>query len=176
MAKLGANGAGYYLDSVAAGAEEYYTGSGEAPGTWTGSGCAELELAGVVDAQDLRALLAGVAPDGRRLAAANRRVPGFDLTFSAPKSVSLLYALGGPEVARAVVAAHDAAAAAALGYLEREACWVRRGRNGVEQVRASGFVAAGFRHRTSRAGDPQLHTHVVVAKRRARLRRCVADT
>jgi hypothetical protein len=53
--------------------------------------------------------------------------------------------------------------AAALGYLEREAGEVRRGRDGVDRLPGGGFVAAAFRHRTSRAGDPQLHTHVLVA-------------
>lgn len=164
LAKLGVDGAGYYLDQVAAGAEEYYTGAGEAPGVWLGSGGSGLRLAGRVDADDLRAVLSGVAPrSGEQLASGNRRVPGFDLTFSAPKSVSLVYALGGREAGEAVVAAHETAVAAAVGYLEREACWTRRGHNGVDRERAAGFVAAGFRHRTSRAGDPQLHTHVLVA-------------
>lgn len=52
---------------------------------------------------------------------------------------------------------------AALGYLEAEACWSRRGTNGIFAVRGDGFIGAGFRHRTSRAGDPHLHTHVLVA-------------
>jgi len=58
---------------------------------------------------------------------------------------------------------HDAAVDAALGYLERQAAFGRRGRDGVHRVESSGFVAAAFRHRASRAGDPQLHTHVLVA-------------
>ncbi len=53
--------------------------------------------------------------------------------------------------------------AAAVGYLEREACWTRRGHAGAERVRGEGFVGAAYRHRLSRARDPQLHTHVVVA-------------
>jgi hypothetical protein len=59
--------------------------------------------------------------------------------------------------------AHEKAVEAALAYVEREACYTRRGRNGVLRVRGEGFVAAAYRHRLSRAGDPQLHTHVVVA-------------
>ena len=90
-------------------------------------------------------------------------VAGYDLVFSPPKSVSLLHALGGPEVAHAIDQTHLAAWQAALGYLEREACVTRKGKNGVTREAASGFVAAAYRHRTSRAQDPHLHTHVIVA-------------
>jgi conjugative relaxase-like TrwC/TraI family protein len=91
------------------------------------------------------------------------RVAGFDLTFSAPKSVSVLFGIGDRERQTAVRRAHDRAARDAVGYLERSAAGVRRGHGGAEVVPASGLVAAAFRHRTSRAGDPQLHTHVLVA-------------
>ena len=87
----------------------------------------------------------------------------FDLTFSAPKSVSVLFAIGEPALAGALVEAHDQAVDAAVGYLEREACRVRRGRGGVRREVGEGFVAAAYRHRMSRAEDPQLHTHVVAA-------------
>jgi conjugative relaxase-like TrwC/TraI family protein len=85
------------------------------------------------------------------------------LTSSAPKSVSLLFALFEGETAAVVRRAHDAAVVQALGYLEREAGEVRRGKDGVDRLPGGGFVAAAFRHRTGRAGDPQLHTHVLVA-------------
>jgi len=91
------------------------------------------------------------------------RVPGFDLTFSAPKSVSVLFGLGDSELSREVREAHEAAVAGAFGYMERQAAVARRGHGGTESVLGNGFVAAAFRHRTSRAGDPQLHTHVLVA-------------
>ena len=106
------------------------------------------------------------APDGQELArapAGRERVPGYDLTFSAPKSVSLLHALGNTRLQYLVVAAHEDAVAAALDYLEREAALLRRGHGGREQVAAQGLVAAAFRHRVSRALDPALHTHVLVA-------------
>jgi hypothetical protein len=61
------------------------------------------------------------------------------------------------------VQAHERAVASAVSYLEREACRTRRGRGGMERVSGEGFVAAAYRRRLSRAGDPQLHTHVVVA-------------
>jgi conjugative relaxase-like TrwC/TraI family protein len=156
----------YYLDTVARGAEEYYTAEGEAPGRWTGRAAARLGLTGEVTAEDLGAALSGRDPDvGERLVGAQgrARTPGFDCTFSAPKSVSLLWALGPPDVSRQVREAHDTAVDAALAMLEDEASRARRGRGGLVQVDADGFVAAAFRHRTSRAGDPQLHTHVLVA-------------
>ena len=97
------------------------------------------------------------------MSAGVRKVAAFDLTFSAPKSVSVLFAIGEPALAGALVEAHESAVDAALGYLEREACRVRRGRGGVEREAGEGFVAAAYRHRMSRAEDPQLHTHVVAA-------------
>jgi conjugative relaxase-like TrwC/TraI family protein len=90
-------------------------------------------------------------------------VPGFDHTFRAPKSVSLLWALSDRVTAAEVTAAHDAAVDAAIGYLQRAAGFTRRGAGGAETVAVDGFVAAAFRHRTSRADDPLLHTHVLVA-------------
>ncbi len=90
-------------------------------------------------------------------------VPGFDLTFSAPKSVSLLWALGGPVAALEVQAVHREAVEAALDYLQREACWTRRGAGGSEFVPGNGYLAAGYVHRSSRNGDPQFHTHALIA-------------
>jgi len=112
------------------------------------------------------ALMRGEHPvDGmmlRRMTASSK-VAAVDLTFSAPESVSVLFAVAGGDVSHALVEAHERAVASAVGYLEREACRTRRGHAGSETVRGEGFVAAGYRHRLSRAGDPQLHTHVVVA-------------
>ena len=88
---------------------------------------------------------------------------GFDLTFSAPKSVSVLWGLSDPETSTAVRAAHDRAVAEGLEYLERHATVARRGHDGEIRIETSGLVAAAFVHRTSRTGDPQLHTHVLAA-------------
>ena len=112
------------------------------------------------------ALMEGRDPGtGERLKRVGGRskVAAFDLTFSAPKSVSVLFAIGEPALAAALVEAHESAVDAAVGYLEREACRVRRGRGGVRREVGEGFVAAAYRHRMSRAEDPQLHTHVVAA-------------
>ena len=106
-----------------------------------------------------------ILSDGRELRSSSSRasVAGFDLTFSAPKSVSVLFGIGELELQERVRAAHDIAVLQAVGYLERNAAAVRRGHGGVIVEQAPGLVAAAFRHRTSRAGDPQLHTHVLVA-------------
>ncbi|MDW3212625.1 MAG: MobF family relaxase [Ilumatobacteraceae bacterium] len=170
----------YYLAQIASGLDEYYTGAGEAPGVWTGTGSALLDLDGQVAGDDLRAVLAGLAPgtgltpNGGEVVSHPRRVPGYDLTFSVPKSVSVLWALADPLVQAEVTAGCEAAMNESLAWLEREACFVRRGTNNRELVRdpadfgtrrmvAEGFVAAQFPHRTSRLGDPHLHWHVLVA-------------
>jgi conjugative relaxase-like TrwC/TraI family protein len=167
LAKMVTGAEDYYIASVAHGREEYYTGSGESPGFWLGEGARRLELEGPVEPEHLRQVLAGVSPHGEILTAGRvdeaKRVAGFDLTFSAPKSVSLLFGLSDPGVSAIVRGVHEDAVEQALGYLERNALALRRGAGGHNSARAEGLVAAGFTHRTSRAGDPQLHTHVLVA-------------
>jgi conjugative relaxase-like TrwC/TraI family protein len=188
VAKLTPGQECYYERSVATGLDDYYAGRGESPGVWIGRGAAELTLEGVVQDGQLGALIRGIHPltqerlrrhpkertitieridphsDERRTEQKKLSpVAGFDLTFSAPKSVSLLHALGDEATRRAVNEAHRSAWQAALGYLEEEACAVRRGKNGVVRERGHGFVAAAYQHRTSRAQDPHLHTHVIVA-------------
>jgi len=164
IGKLGHGQADYYLQAVAQGIEDYYSGAGEAPGRWTGAASHELEAHGEVDADALYRALAGLSPNtGATLRSGEVKVPGWDLTFSAPKSVSILFGLGDPDVARETRAAHEAAVDAALAYMERHAAVARRGHGGLQLVPGNGFVGAAFRHRSSRAGDPQLHTHVLVA-------------
>ena len=97
---------------------------------------------------------------GMRGVPSNGSVPGFDLTFSAPKSVSLLWGLGGPVAALEVQAAHREAVGAALDYMQREACWTRRGAGGSEFVKGSGYLAAAYRppllaQRRSAAAHPR---------------------
>jgi conjugative relaxase-like TrwC/TraI family protein len=154
----GPQAARYYTDQVALGREDYYAGEGEAPGRWVGSAAAGVGLEGRVETGQLEGLLEGA---GLRRPAREGAVAGFDLTFRAPKSVSVLWGIADPVIARALGEAHDAAVDAALAYVEREACWGRRGAGGVVQVRGGGLIAAAFRHRASRDGDPLLHTHVV---------------
>lgn len=188
IGKLGAGGARYYTDGLGA-VDEYYSEAGTRSGVWMGAGAAELGLDGEVEAEVLGRVLEGRDPaggdraggdraggeraggdrgdgdrgDGDRLSGSRSQVPGFDLCFRAPKSVSLLQALGSPEVSAGVLAGHRVAVGEALGWLEREAVMVRRGHAGAVVVPAGGVVGAGFEHFTSRAGDPHLHSHVVVA-------------
>ena len=167
-AKIGRTSWRYYQDSVAVGACEYYLGAGEQPGTWVGRGLSSLGLeVGVeVSEQQLEAVFArGLHPvTGEALGRAWRAdaVTGYDLTFSAPKSVSTLWAIGGVTAQTQVAGAHRAAVNAALAYLDEHAAYSRRGTDGLEQIATGGFAAALFDHRTSRAGDPQLHTHALV--------------
>ncbi|TDP28238.1 MobF family relaxase [Nocardia ignorata] len=92
-------------------------------------------------------------------------VAGFDITFSPVKSVSVLWALAPSEVSRRIEAAHRHAIEDAVSWLERNAIFTRLGRNGIRQVDVEGVVAAAFTHRDSRAGDPDLHTHLLIANR-----------
>ena len=166
IGKLTVEQSRYYERQVAQGRDDYYSGRGESPGRWTGGGAEHLRLGGRVDDAGFMALMEGRDPStGERLKRVGGRskVAAFDLTFSAPKSVSVLFAIGEQGLAGALVDAHEQAVDEALGYLEREACRVRRGRSGVRHEAGGGFVAAAYRHRMSRAEDPQLHTHVVAA-------------
>ncbi|WP_152180153.1 MobF family relaxase [Nostocoides sp. F2B08] len=92
-------------------------------------------------------------------------VAGYDLSFSPVKSVSTLWAVADLPVAAAIEKAHHAAVADALAFLERSALFTREGTGGVRQVEIRGLVAVAFTHRDSRAGDPDLHTHVAVANK-----------
>jgi len=144
----------YYIEAVSAGAEEYYLRRGEMPGRWLGR-CAEtLGLSGAVDADDLRTLLAGRRPDGSNLRESWVLRPGYDATFSAPKSVSVLWAVGDRTEQQAVIAAHDAAVDGAIDYLERHACRVRRG--GLSPPGGPGTASRlGHRQRHNRPAPPR---------------------
>ena len=156
----------YYSHQVEHGACEYFLGVGEAPGRWPGSGLEPLgqpgaQSEGVAARGDLRPC---DAPDRRsRLGRAWRAdgVTGYDLCFSAPKSVSALWALGGPGWRRSSEGACGSGSRRA--GLSRHPCRVLTGwPQRHTQVATDGLAAAVFDHRTSRAGDPQLHTHALV--------------
>lgn len=103
------------------------------------------------------------------LARASRQQPtavaGYDLTFTPVKSVSALWAVAPRQVAQAVEDCHAQVVTETLGWLEEHAAYSRLGRNGVRQVQVRGLIAAAFTHRDSRAGDPNLHTHVAVSNK-----------
>jgi TrwC relaxase len=157
----------YYERQVARGEDDYYSGRGEAPGEWTGAGARALGLTGRVSAEQFNALIAGHDPrdPAARLRSSEQdpKVAAFDLTFSAPKSVSVLFAIAPGHVSGQLVACHEEAVRAAVEYLQDTAVSVRRGKAGEHVERAGGLIAAAYRHRMSRALDPQLHTHVVAA-------------
>ena len=159
-------GAEYLISSVAEGVEDYYMGAGEAPGVWRGTWAEALGLDGVVGADELRALVNGHDPNsGTDLLAGHRerKVRAIDVTLSCPKSVSLLWALGTPETSAVVSIAVVEATDTALKFLEERAAFARQQQGGVRRrVATDGFAIATFAHRTSRAGDPQLHTHCLI--------------
>ena len=116
----------------------------------------------------------GSLPEGPRelhafitKAISHPRVPvaGFDLTLSPPKSVSALWAVADPQVASRLRAVHDQAVTDALTYLEGHALFTRQGTEGVRRLQVRGMIAARFVHRDSRAGDPDLHTHVAISNK-----------
>jgi conjugative relaxase-like TrwC/TraI family protein len=163
----------YYVEEVARGREDYYAHSAEHAGRFTGRGAEALGVSGMeAEAVSLERLFGhGADPrDGSPLGRGfspedSRAVAGFALTFSPPKTVSVLWALADVEISNEVGAAHDAAVSSALSFVDEHASFTRRGHNGVLQVDTDGLIAAGFVHRTSRTADPQLHTHLLVANK-----------
>ena len=158
LGKLAPGQQQYYLATVAAGAEEYYTGAKEAPGEWTGRSAARLGL----DRRGRRARrftkCSRVAIHGRAngltRAQGAPKVPGFDATFCAPKSVSLLFALGEPEASNEVRNAHDAAVDRSDGRVRG------RGGTGAPRTRRQG-TSPGGRVRRRRVSSPHLPWRVI---------------
>jgi conjugative relaxase-like TrwC/TraI family protein len=111
---------------------------------------------------DAREVAGTIAKHSRPAA---QTVAGFDLTFSPVKSVSTLWAVADPQIAAQIERAHHAAVRDALQFLEQHALFTREGPQGIRQVNVRGLIAAAFTHRDSRAGDPDLHTHVAVANK-----------
>lgn len=146
----------------------YYLDRGEPPGRWQGSAPARRGLSGDVDEDDFLALMAGLDPSsGQLLGSAHGEdtVRGYDVTCSAPKGVSVLLAVGDEDTRRAVLDAHDTAVGAVVDWIERHAHCRYRVDGKVRVVDAEGILAAVFRQHTSRALDPQLHSHIVIPNR-----------
>lgn len=156
--KSAANAAGYYEQK-----DNYYF-IGEMATEWLGTGAESLGLEGPVKGEVFRAVLEGHLPDGGDLShmknGKNTHQPGIDLTFSAPKSVSVLALVAGDTF---LIGAHKRAVAATLNELEKFAS-TRTMTDGVSALEQTGnLVVATFLHDTSRNLDPQLHTHAIVA-------------
>lgn len=151
-----ASAASYYH-----GSDDYYSEDGRAPSAWWGSGAEALGLRGEVDSGDFRALLAGRLQDGTAMHRGGEgRTAGLDLTFSAPKSLSMQALIGG---STELLDAHQQAVSHALQYLQTELAAYRSTQDGeTVSVRSQNVVAARFEHDLSRELDPQVHTHCVL--------------
>ncbi len=162
---LKGGGAGrYYTERL----PSYYLDGDEPPGRWWGRGADHLDLQAEIDPDAFLAVMAGQHPAtghdlGRRYG--EESVRGYDATFSAPKSVSVLFGLGDAEVGQQVIEAHEKAVGAVLGWIESHAHTRMRYRGHVMCVDAEGIVVGVFRQHASRKLDPQLHTHAVIANR-----------
>lgn len=184
------DGVGYLLRSVVRGdcdlgepsaVLRYYTEAGTPPGRWLGKGVTEfgdgkLKPGDAVTEEQLKRLI-GVGLDpvtGEPLGltfpeaagASDRKVvAGFDLTFSPPKSVSVLWGLADRQNQALILAAHHAALAEVVAFFEREIAATRIGHGGTAQVDIAGIAAVAYDHWDSRAHDPQLHTHLVISNK-----------
>lgn len=144
--------------------DNYYTDRDGCGSEWFGRGAQSLGLDGTVDPKDFRDLLEGRLPDGTQLGTQRygeiHHSPGWDLTFSAPKSVSIVGLVGGDE---RVLAAHREAVQEALAKVEAGHLYTRQRQDGmVEPVQTKSSVMACFQHDTNRNQDPHLHTHSVL--------------
>jgi conjugative relaxase-like TrwC/TraI family protein len=144
--------------------DDYYVADAGAPSAWAGSGAAALEIAGPVGRAQFEEMLNGNITPQVRLGFSRegewKHLPGWDMTFSAPKSLSILAEVAGDT---RLVTAHDEAVRRAIGFAEQNYA-VTRTKDGhrINVIPTGNLLAATFRHDLSRAQDPQLHTHVVV--------------
>jgi conjugative relaxase-like TrwC/TraI family protein len=170
-------------------ATTYYMQAGTPEGRWIGNGLQGINrgTGDVVTEADAKAVFDSALhpdtnaplgrPHGQRTVVESKTGPpavrhavvGFDLTFSVPKSVSVLWALSPRSSQEQILRTHHYAVEATLAWLEEQVIHTRAGRNGVAHVGTMGAIAAAFDHWESRIGDPQLHTHLVIANRIQRI-------
>ena len=154
-------------------ANGYYTGGGEPDGIWWNpAGLLGLKHGAVVGTDAFYRLCEGFSPDGEKLtqnAGSEKRSAGLDLTFSADKSVSAVWAVAGERLRTAIADAHTAAVQYTLEHVIEAHCATTRirtrtlsGARGELAIVPADLIAALFQHGTSRADDPQLHTHCTV--------------
>jgi conjugative relaxase-like TrwC/TraI family protein len=167
IAKISVGREAYYTRELATDHEAYLSGHGESPGRWYGAGASALGLQDEASPAGFQAMFEGRHPDtGEMLGRphGHNAVPAFDVVLRPTKSVSILYGFGDPATGRAVLAAHHVGVAEAVTYLDTH-IGTRRGHGGHQHVSGQGLLAVGFDHRTSREGDPLLHTHLVITNR-----------
>ncbi len=182
LAKITQGSAGGYAEYLEGKAQtpelgDYYLKDGErteAPGRWAqGANHFELDPQQPVTGEQLRTLMAVQRPDTngelRRIGGSGEAVAAIDATFSAPKSVSAVWALAGPQLRDQIETAHEAAIDRALTYATSQVPMLRRriSEDKVIHEKATGLVATSWRHTTARAvqdqvPDPQLHSHVLL--------------
>ncbi|WP_157009182.1 MobF family relaxase [Agromyces laixinhei] len=175
--------AGDGVRSMATPLTRYYEAKGTPPGRWMGDGVRGLGsgqlVAGDEVTEEQLQLLIGLGRDpitgdplGRafpQYEGGRRAVAGFDFTFSVPKSASVLWGVADAATQEIIVRAHHDAVAQVVAYMEREVTATRTGvaagDGAVAHVDVAGLIATAFDHFDSRAGDPHLHTHVVVSNK-----------
>jgi conjugative relaxase-like TrwC/TraI family protein len=177
------------LTVTPADATSYYMKAGTPQGRWLGSGLQGINRTSgdVVTESDAKAIFdhathpetgaplgrphgqPTIVQNGQGRTETRHAVVGFDLTFSVPKSVSVLWALSPRALQDQILQTHHDAVNATLQWLEESVIHTRAGRNGVALLGTRGAIAAAFDHWESRTGDPQLHTHMVIANRVQRI-------
>lgn len=158
-------------DGANRGAEDYYTESGRTQGQWLGSGAKALALGETVDEKAFDRLAMGFHPETEAALvqrAGESHRPGWDMTFSAPKAVSVVWGIAEREQRETIERAHTHAVERTLAFAEQQQLFItRRGKDGIERETARPVIAA-YLHGTSREADPQLHTHAFVMNVAAR--------
>lgn len=153
----------YYVDLTN---EDYMTAGGEPTGEWFGKSAEKLELRGLVDREQFRNVMNGFSKEGSSPLVQNAgdkdRQRGWDFVFSVPKSLSTLWSQADSETRNLIELSHREAVKETLRFVEERALWSRRGHAGTSREQV-GMCAALFEHGTSRSGDPNLHTHAVIA-------------
>ena len=155
----------YFLETSA---ENYFGIQNEPDGYWLGTAANQLNLIGVAETKHIANLAAGYLPDGsvslvqQQNYSTRSRQPGWDLTFNAPKSVSIAFALANDQTRREIRQAHTVAIKRAFQYLEEHGALTRRKNDGDVVFERANLIAVAFEHASSRNLDPHLHTHLVV--------------
>lgn len=152
----------------------YYNTPGTPPGMWMGRGLDVIHRQAGFNATkpDISRVYDNLCdPDtgrslsriGRKSIEAGEAVAGYDLTFTLPKSVDILWAAGDPYVRRTIMRCHKEAVKESIDWFESREAYSRTGKDGIVKRHAAGIIAADFTHWDSRDGDPHLHDHVLIS-------------